>query len=96
MNDTDFKTTELVDIYEKEYQDKMLEFFDNKSVDELVHVFCRQGKSKSYGVWNFRRLIESNKQLKEIDSKRTDDEFYVKPADGNLENTLASKILVLY
>lgn len=83
------QTTRLVNV--KDVEEKL------KAVDlNRAYAICRQGKSKSYGVWSFKKLIDSNKQLKFIDEKRADDEFYVKPENGDLESTLASKILAFY
>lgn len=63
---------------------------------DKIFTFCRHGKSKHYGVWNFKSLIESNKQLKEIDHLKCNDTDFIKPSDGNLQRTLAAKYLVLF
>ena len=62
---------------------------------DKIQVICRHGKSKYPGVWNIKKLLESNKQLKLIDHKKCDDNNFVKPCNGDLSKTLANKILIL-
>jgi hypothetical protein len=62
----------------------------------LVHVICRQGKSKFYGLWEYNKLLDSNRQLRDIDQERCDPGLYVRPASGDLGTTLASRFIVLY
>jgi hypothetical protein len=84
------------EILSKKYTSSM------KNGDELlfanrdVHVICMHGKSKHMGVWRLKSLLNSNKQLEEIDHEKCSDELFVKPIDGDLKQTLSSKALVFY
>jgi hypothetical protein len=83
---------EQIQYLRKNYENKILS--NNKNFKDLVFVICKHGKSKNLGIWNLSKLIESNKQLKQInDSKCNRDEF-VLPVDGDLSRTLSSKYLV--
>lgn len=65
-----------------------------KDLDK-IQVICRHGKSKYPGVWNIKKLIESNRQLKLIDHQKCDDTNFVKPLHGDLSKSLANRILIL-
>lgn len=59
-----------------------------------IYTLCRHGKTQHVGLWNLNKLIESNRQLREINHKACPDNDFVKPLDGNIQRTLSSKILV--
>ncbi len=92
-SDVDYK--KLLEVYRDNY-------LNRKDTDEkcqlasLIHVIARQGKSKYYGLWEFERLLDSNRQLRDIEQERCDDNFYIRPQSGNLQDSLASKIIVFY
>lgn len=60
----------------------------------LIYVTCKQGKSKKLGVWKLAKLLESNRQLKEINSSKCDPLNFVLPADGDLSKSLSLRFLV--
>lgn len=60
----------------------------------LIYVFARQGKSSHLGLWSLRALIESNRNLQEVDPQRSNPLEYVIP-DGGLSKGLKNKILLM-
>lgn len=58
------------------------------------YTFNLHGKSKHYGVWDFNKLLASNRQLSTVDVKR-DNQEYVIP-DASISTTLANKALIIY
>lgn len=64
-----------------------------QSSDQL-YVFARHGKSAHLGLWRFTSLLESNRNLVEMDPKRTRPGEYVIP-DGGIERGLSGKALVV-
>lgn len=71
-------------------------FESNQTFRELVYVICKQGKSKNLGVWRLEKLLESNRQLKEVNSNKCDPINFVLPPDGDISKTLSSRFLVFY
>lgn len=69
---------------------------NNKVVSDLIHVICKQGKSRHLGIWNLKKLLESNRQLKEINEEKCDPINFVLPPNKDLSKTLSSKFLVFY
>ena len=69
-------------------------FANNKAFRDLVYVVCKHGKSKNVGIWNLKKLIESNSQLREINSSKCDRSQFVLPDDGDLTKTISSKVLI--
>ena len=71
-------------------------FFKNhfSYISDEAYVICKHGKSKHSGVWNLKRLIESNRQLKQIDELKCNEDDFVRPRDGNIGATLSSKVLI--
>ena len=63
------------------------------SSDEL-YVFARHGKSAHLGVWKFTELLESNRNLVELDPKRTRPGEYVIP-EGGIKRGLCGKALLV-
>ena len=59
-----------------------------------IYVFARQGKSTHLGLWSFKDLLESNRNLLEVDPKRSDCANYVVPV-GGLQEGLQNKILII-
>ena len=58
------------------------------------YVICKHGKSKHSGVWHLGRLIESNRQLKQVDEQKCGPAEFVRPSDGNICATLSSRALI--
>ncbi len=71
-------------------------FEKNKQVSDLIHVICKQGKSKNLGVWNLKKLLESNRQLREINKEKCDPVNFVLPTDMDISKTLSSKFLAFF
>lgn len=59
-----------------------------------VYVFARHGKSSHLGLWKFSDLLESNKNLLEVDRKRTRPGEYIIPC-GGIKEGLCGKALVI-
>jgi hypothetical protein len=76
-----------------EYYKNKVFIENNAYFCDLIYVLCRHGKSKNLGVWNFKKLIESNRQLLKCDISRCNGDFIL-PDDLDLKKTLASKIIV--
>ena len=76
----------LVVNYEKAYSEKF-------KLKDLIYVFCKHGKSKQIGVWSFKELIESNRQLKKVDDTKCNLNEFNRPLDGDIGKTLGSKFL---
>lgn len=57
-----------------------------------IYVFVRQGKSRHLGLWSLRNLLESNRNLVEVDPKRSNPQEYVIPA-GGLREGLKNKVI---
>ena len=59
-----------------------------------LYVFARHGKSAHLGLWKFTDLLESNKNLVEVDPKRTKPGEYVIP-EGGIKRGLCGKALLV-
>jgi hypothetical protein len=94
LNKISINYNKLLELYRDDYLDRKVGQ-ENKQLASLIHVVCRQGKSKYYGLWEFGRLLDSNRQLRDIEQERCDDGLYIRPQNGNLQQTLASKIIVI-
>lgn len=75
---------------------KIFEVNKGGTTCDLIHVICKQGKSKNLGVWSLRKLLESNRQLKEINLEKCDPLNFVLPADKDLSKTLSSRFLAFF
>jgi len=71
-------------------------FETNKQVSDLIHVICKQGKSKNLGVWSLKKLLESNRQLREINTEKCDPNNFVLPHDMDISKTLSSRFLAFF
>lgn len=63
-------------------------------LDDETCVICRHGKSKHSAIWNLNRLLESNRQLKFVDEDKCNENNFVLPFNGNIEESLSSKALI--
>lgn len=60
-----------------------------------IHFYVRQGKSKHLALWSMKSLLASNMNLKEVDpDKHFDDELWNLPVNG-LEHILGHKAIIL-
>jgi len=59
-----------------------------------LYLFARQGKSRHIGLWKYRELLQSNRNLVEVGLSMTCSGDYVIP-DGGIKEGLCSKVLVL-
>ncbi len=57
-----------------------------------IYVFARHGKSSHLGLWSLRDLLESNRNLVEVDPRRSNPQEYVIPA-GGLKQGLKNKVI---
>lgn len=85
------KTEQVIKLKEN-YENK---YFDAKKFSDLVYVVSKHGKSRHLGVWRLKHLLESNRQLKDIDYKKCDPSEFVLPLDGDLSNSLSKRFLVI-
>ncbi|KAH9493397.1 hypothetical protein DERF_014148 [Dermatophagoides farinae] len=76
--------------------------FDNikhlLSMDRLF-VYARQGKSKHLHIWNYRKLCESNQNLRRIKSKILNNNRHkqmIYPLDGRLDQSLCNQFIFIY
>jgi len=83
-------------IKEEQIEAMKNDFEENEEFRNLIYVICRQGKSKNLGVWSLGKLLESNRQLKEINTTKCDPDNFVLPSDGDLSKTLSGRFLVFY
>ena len=60
-----------------------------------LYVFARHGKSSHMGLWKFSDLLESNRNLVEVDPKRTVPGEYVIPEGGIRESLCGKALLIL-
>jgi len=61
-----------------------------------VYILAKQGKSLRYQLWRLDTMAQSNRQLKEMDPKRSSDGTrYVLP-EGGLEAGLAGQVVLLH
>jgi len=91
---------EFIDSVKPEQIAKLKENYENKYYEakrfsDLVYVVSKQGKSKHLGVWRLKYLLESNRQLKDIDYKKCDPSEFVLPLDGDLSKSLSKRFLVI-
>lgn len=78
-------------------EDRRTSFLVHKQLlGSLAHyyVFARHGKSSHLGLWKFSDLLESNKNLVEIDPKRTRPGEYIIP-EGGIKEGLCGKALLI-
>jgi hypothetical protein len=66
------------------------------SKDAPCYCICKNGKSKHSGIWPLNKLLQSNQQLAQIDRDKCDPNEFIWPLNGDIQKTLASKILVFY
>ena len=59
-----------------------------------LYLFARQGKSKHIGLWSYKELLQSNRNLVEVGPWMTCSKDYVIP-DGGINKGLCSNVLVL-
>ena len=74
-----------------------LSSLDRDNSAYLLHslfVFARHGKSRHLGLWRYRDLVASNKNLFEVGPHRTTGKYTV--PEGGIVDGLCSKVLVLY
>lgn len=64
------------------------------STSERIFVFGHQGKSKHLGVWQYKRLCESNRNLNKVAPKHQVEGQFNLPV-GGIEEGLCNKIVVL-
>lgn len=61
-----------------------------------VYILAKQGKSLRYQLWRLDTVAQSNRQLKEMDPKRSSDGTqYVLP-EGGVEAGLAGQVVLLH
>ena len=68
------------------------------SMDRLF-VYARQGKSKHLHIWNYRKLCESNQNLRRIKSKILNNNLHkqmIYPLDGRLDQSLCNQFIFIY
>lgn len=79
-------------------EDKVASLLANKQLITSsltqVYVFTRHGKSSHLGLWKFSDLLESNKNLLEVDPKRTRPGEYIIPC-GGIKEGLCGKALII-
>ena len=64
-------------------------------LQELLYVICKHGKSRHDGMWLLQSLIDSNRQLKLVNEAKCNLLDFVRPIDGNIEQGLASKCIII-
>ena len=69
-------------------------FENNQTFRSLIYVICKQGKSKNLGIWSLEKLLDSNRQLKEINSSKCDPFNFVLPLNNDLSKSLSLRVLV--
>ena len=84
----------MINLNNKSNDELFLSLKNKLSFQDEAYVICKHGKSKHSGVWNLKRLIESNRQLKQIDELKCNEDDFVRPRDGNIGATLSSKVLI--
>lgn len=81
-------------IIKEDQRDSLLVKKLSLGLSTRLHVFARHGKSTHLGLWKFTDLLESNKNLVEVDPKRTRPGEYVIP-EGGIERGLCGKALLV-
>ena len=81
----------------KSFTQNLRHYFDPQMMkqslaENQIHVFARHGKTSHLGLWSLRDLIQSNRNLVEVDPQRSNSEEYVVPK-GALKESLGKKVV---
>lgn len=84
------ETDKFMELVKKLDDEAIKKFLDKNQ----IYVFSRHGKSTHMGLWSLRDLLESNRNLVEVDPRRSNPEEYVIPSGGVREG-LKNKIIFI-
>ncbi|UXI17442.1 SERTA domain-containing protein 2 [Sarcoptes scabiei] len=68
------------------------------TLDKLF-VYARQGRSRHLQIWSFKKLMQSNQNLKKVSSKILNDperSEMIYPQDGRIDKTLANNFILIF
>lgn len=89
INDDDLMNRSIIDLKNLKSDDRIK--LINESLD--LHLFCKQGKSMHLKLFPFDRLVESNKNLFEVDDSKQTSDFNI-PNEG-IKNSLCDQFLLI-